>query len=118
MTQAEARAEFRFHKAAIRGIVTTVGEQCVRFVDEGPKLGLSEAEIARLQRAIGLDRRHIVENGQTTVDLCEASARRLLIGCDVAASSVQALILVTQSPDYSAPSSAIALAKSSRGCSD
>jgi 3-oxoacyl-[acyl-carrier-protein] synthase III len=109
VTQAETRAELRFHKAAIRGIVTSVGEQCIRFVDEGPRLGLSEAEVARLQRAIGLNQRHIVRDGQTTVDLCEASARRLLTGCDVAASSVQALILITQSPDYSAPSSAIAL---------
>jgi 3-oxoacyl-[acyl-carrier-protein] synthase III len=109
VTQAETRAELRFHNAAIRGIVTSVGEQCIRFVDEGPKLGLSEAEIARLQRALGLDQRHIVKDGQTTVDLCEASARKLLKGCDVAAASVQALILVTQSPDYSAPSSAIEL---------
>jgi 3-oxoacyl-[acyl-carrier-protein] synthase III len=105
----ESAAQLRFSNASIKGIVTTVGEQCVRFVDEAPTLGLSEGEVARLQRALGLEQRHIVGPGQTTVDLCEASARKLLKGCDVQAGAIQALILVTQSPDYSAPSSAIAL---------
>src|SRR5262249_4687861 len=104
-----ARAQLRFSNARLSGIVTTVGEKRVLFEEEGNQLGLQPNEITRLQRAIGLNARYVVSNGETTVDLCEASARRLLEGLDVAPSSVAGLILVTQSPDYAAPSSAIEL---------
>lgn len=104
-----ARAQLRFSSASVTGIVTTVGSKCIRFEDEGPQLGLEPNEVARLQKAIGLDQRHVVAGAETTVDLCEASARRLLDGLGVAASSVAGLILVTQTPDYAAPSSAIEL---------
>lgn len=103
------RARLRFANAAISGIVTTVGERTMRFVEEGPALGLEPGEIARLQRAIGLDARQIVAGDETTVDLCEASARRLLEGLGIGAETVTGLILVTQTPDHSAPASAIAL---------
>jgi len=104
-----ARARLRFRNASLSGLVTTVGEKRMLFEEEGGQLGLEPAEIVRLQRAIGLNARHIVSNGETTVDLCEASARRLLEGLDVAPSSLAGLILVTQTPDYAAPSSAIEL---------
>ena len=109
MQNDNARARLRFENAAIAGIVTTVGDKLVRFEEEGPKLGLAPNEITRLQRAIGLNTRHLVGNGETTVDLCEASARRVLAGLDVPASSVSALILVTQTPDFRSPASAIEL---------
>ncbi len=72
-------------------------------------MGLSEAEVARLKRAIGLDRRQIVSGGETTSDLCAHSARRLLAGCGIDASDCQGLIFVTQTPDYAAPATAISL---------
>jgi 3-oxoacyl-[acyl-carrier-protein] synthase-3 len=103
-----ARAELRFHNAGIAGIVTTVGSQCRRFADEAASMGLEGAEIARLQRAIGLEQRYVVgDNDTTTVDLCVASARRLLAGLDLAPSDISGVILVTQSPDYAAPASAM-----------
>jgi 3-oxoacyl-[acyl-carrier-protein] synthase-3 len=104
-----ARAELRFRNARLKGVVTTVGSQRVDFLAEAFGLGLSEAEAARLQRAVGLGTRYIARDGETTVDYCVASARRLLDGTGVSASSIQGVILVTQSPDYAAPSSAIAI---------
>ncbi len=109
MTSEPARARLSFGNAALAGIVTTVGDRKVLFAEEGPALGLEPGEISRLQRAIGLEARQIVSGGETTVDLCEASARRLLAGLDVPAASVSGLILVTQTPDHAAPASAIEL---------
>ncbi len=109
MADEPARARLSFGNAALAGIVTTVGDRQVLFAEEGPSLGLEPGEISRLQRAIGLEARQIVSGEQTTVDLCEASARRLLAGLDIPASSVSGLILVTQTPDHSTPASAIAL---------
>lgn len=106
---APGRAQLRFTQAVLRGLVTTVGSRTLHFAEEGPALGLSDAEIARLSRVIGLRARQIVPGSETTVDLCAASARRLLAGTGVRADQVQALIMVTQTPDHAAPSSAIAL---------
>lgn len=104
------RAELRFANASIRGIVTTVGDRMVEFAKEAPSMGLAEADVARLQRAIGLNRRQIVSGDQTTSDLCAHSARRLLEGCGITADQCQGLIFVTQTPDYAAPATAISLA--------
>jgi 3-oxoacyl-[acyl-carrier-protein] synthase III len=103
------RAQLSFDNAAIRGIVTTAGENSVKFVDEAETLGLDSGEVARLQRALGLEQRQVVNQGETTVDLCAHSAKALFAGCRVNPADVQAVILVTQTPDYAAPSSAIAL---------
>lgn len=104
------RAELHFANAAIRGLVTTVGDRAVDFADEAPSMGLGEADVARLQRAIGLRRRQIVSGDETTSDLCAHSTRRLLEGCGIAAADCQGLIFVTQTPDYAAPATAISLA--------
>ena len=109
MANDPARARLSFGNAALAGIVTTVGDRRVLFAEEGPALGLEPAEISRLQRAIGLHARQIVSGDETTVDLCEASARRLLAGLDIPASTVSGLIFVTQTPDHAAPGSATAL---------
>ncbi len=109
MQRAENRAQMTFDHAAITGIVTTVGERCVKFTDEASSMGLNESEVTRLQRALGLNQRYVVRANETTVDLCTHSAKKLLAGLNVDASSVCGVILVTQTPDYSAPSSAIEL---------
>lgn len=109
MRNETARARLRFANAALAGLVTTVGDRRVLFEEEAETLGLGANEAARLQRAIGLNARHVVTGDVTTVDLCEASARRLLDGLGVDPCSVAAIVLVTQTPDYSAPASAIEL---------
>lgn len=105
----QERARLRFDGPGLRGIVTTVGQKTVEFTEEAAHFGLSDKETERLQKVIGLNKRQVVDGDVTTLDLCFASAQNLLQGLGVEASSVQALILVTQTPDYSAPSSAIAL---------
>lgn len=103
------RAQLRFSHARIAGMVTTVGAQRRDFLQEAAGMGLSDGEASRLQRALGLETRCVVESDETTVDLCVASARRLLSGLGLQATELSAVILVTQTPDYAAPSSAIAI---------
>jgi 3-oxoacyl-[acyl-carrier-protein] synthase III len=103
------KAELTFFNASIQGIVTTVGDRLVKFVDEAPDLGLDAAEVSRLQRALGLEQRYIVSSDATTADLCEHSVKHLLTGCNVKAEEIQALIFVTQTPDYSSPATAISM---------
>ncbi len=59
---------------------------------------------------MGFSTRHVVADpGTTTADLCLHSARHLLRGLDLQPDAVDGLILVTQTPDYSSPSTSIAM---------
>jgi 3-oxoacyl-[acyl-carrier-protein] synthase III len=103
-------SQLAFHNAKISGVVTTVGEVLVPFAVDAETLGLSDQEASRMQQTVGLAHRYIVGGKTTTSDLCEHSAKHLLAGTGVAATDIQGLIFVSQTPDYSAPASAISLA--------
>ncbi|MFQ3270472.1 MAG: 3-oxoacyl-[acyl-carrier-protein] synthase-3, partial [Lentimonas sp.] len=102
-------AKCSFNQVQIGGVVTCVPplEKCID--DEIDLFGGNEKQIARLKKTIGLDRRRVVESGTTAADLCEAAAVRLLEGAGIAAESIDALIFVTQTPDYLQPCNAAVL---------
>ncbi|WP_345821096.1 ketoacyl-ACP synthase III [Methylobacterium fujisawaense] len=103
-------ADLRFSRATLAGLVTTVGARVLAFDDEAAALGLAPEEAERLKRAMGFSTRHVVADpGTTTADLCLHSARHLLRGLDLQPDAVDGLILVTQTPDYSSPSTSIAM---------
>ncbi len=103
-------ADLRFSRATLAGLVTTVGARVLAFDDEAAALGLAPEEAQRLKRAMGFSTRHVVADpGTTTADLCLHSARHLLRGLDLQPDAVDGLILVTQTPDYSSPSTSIGM---------
>ncbi|MCJ2064298.1 ketoacyl-ACP synthase III [Methylobacterium sp. J-088] len=103
-------ADLRFSRAGLAGLVTTVGARVVAFDEEAAALGLAPEEAERLKRAMGFSTRHIVADpGTTTADLCLHSARHLLRGLDLRPGDIDGLILVTQTPDYSSPSTSIGM---------
>jgi 3-oxoacyl-[acyl-carrier-protein] synthase-3 len=98
------------NKVRIGGIVTCVPstEKCID--DEIDTLfGGNEKQLARLKKTIGLDRRRVVEAGTTAADLCYDAAMRLLERADVALGSIDAVICITQTPDYPQPCNAAVL---------
>ena len=103
-------AELGFDHCAIRGMVTTVGGNKVVFEEEAAGMGLGENEAARLKRTMHFGSRHVVSNpATTTADLCRHSAEKLLAGLGVDAASIEGLLMVTQTPNYASPSTAIRL---------
>lgn len=103
-------AELRFGHAGIAGLVTTVGGRALAFDAEAADLGMSPEEAERLKRAMGFTTRQVVvRDDTTTADLCLNSARELLRGLDLQPADLDGLILVTQTPDYSSPSTAIGM---------
>ena len=68
---------------------------------KGDKKGLE-----RIKKVIGLQTRHIAEKHITASDLGLQAATRLLESLEVERDSIDALIFVTQSPDYFCPASA------------
>lgn len=91
---------------AIRAVAAAVPTQIARTQDYEY---LTPDERARFQKATGIAERHIVREGQFASDLCMAAALRAMAHLGWEKESVGALILVTQSPDYPIPATAIIL---------
>jgi 3-oxoacyl-[acyl-carrier-protein] synthase-3 len=103
-------AELKFSNASISGVVTTVGGRTVTLDSERETLGLSVEQAARLKQSVGLSARQVViDPATTTADLCVYSAEALLKGLALDATDIDGLILVTQSPDFSSPSTSISM---------
>lgn len=105
----DSLASLTFNKPVIKGVATTVGSREVFFRDSAAEFGLSDREANRLSKALGLDRRWIVGGDKTTADLCAQSSRKIISELEVDPKSIGALIMVTQTPDYASPSTAISL---------
>lgn len=101
-------AKVSFKNIKISAIVTTVGDQKVSLDDEMELFGFDEKNLKRLKKSIGLDTRYIASDGICTSDLCYNSAKMILDKLDCK-DDIEALLFVTQSPDYKAPSTAIIL---------
>jgi 3-oxoacyl-[acyl-carrier-protein] synthase-3 len=103
-------ADLIFSNAGLSAVVTTLGGRRVMIEDERERLGLSIPDMERLQRSIGLNSRNVVvDPTTTTADLCLHSAERLLAGVGLGPETLDGLILVTQTPDFASPSTAISL---------
>ena len=103
-------AELRFTQAALSGLVTAVGGRVVAFDAEAADLGMAPEEAQRLKRSMGFGtRRVVVRDDTTTADLCQHAADHLLRGLDLKPADIDGLILVTQTPDFSSPSTAIGM---------
>jgi 3-oxoacyl-[acyl-carrier-protein] synthase-3 len=99
----------QFQRALLRGLVTCVPRTERRIDDEVELFGGNARQIARIKKTIGLDRRRVVEPGVTSADLCGHAAGELLAAAGRAADAVDALVCVTQTPDYLQPCNAAVL---------
>jgi len=98
-----------FENIAITAMVTTVGEKRVLLEDEKEKFGFDDASLKRIQRSIGLESRYVAGDGVCTSDLCVQSAEDIFKNSSIKKEEIDALLFVTQSADYKAPSTAIIL---------
>ncbi|MEX0321440.1 MAG: ketoacyl-ACP synthase III [Puniceicoccaceae bacterium] len=100
----------RISGVRISGLVTAVPRNEVSIEeDEAHLFDGNQDQIKRLKQAIGLDRRRIVANGMTALDLAEPAVRELLDKTGTDASEIDGLFFVTQTPDYMQPGNAVLL---------
>jgi len=93
---------------AIRAVSVAVPEHEIRLEDELEYYDGSMKKAERARAMIGIDRRRIAFPGQTASDLCAAAAVKLF--CEVPeAHKADALVFVTQSPDFDFPATACIL---------
>ena len=87
-----------------RGVVSCVPKSIISNLDCPPE---KRSERERLVRNIGIEQRRICYPWQYFSDLAVAAAEKLLGELKWAREEVDALIVVTQSPDYLIPATAI-----------
>ncbi len=95
-----------FETAKITGLAVSVGENEIFMKDEPEYYGGDPGHFKKLQEMIGFDRRFWANPETTTTDLCLHSARHLLRAMEVESESIEAVISVTQTPDYHMPGNA------------
>ena len=91
------------------GITAVVPEKCINIDDEIEFFNNDRALLERNKKILGLGTRHVVEEGVAVSDLLATAAERLFDGMKLDRSSVDALIVVTTSPDYHYPATACIL---------
>lgn len=96
----------RFLNASLDSILSVVPAEQHSITDLPELYGSDAAHLKKLKDLIGLDKRHVAPPGITAGDLCGEAAGRLLDKRNIPRSSIDALILVTQTPDYIMPCTA------------
>jgi len=92
-----------YHNKAITGILTVLPAKEVKFEDEMENYNFSVAKSLKLKMAMGYNKHRIAEDGVTISDLCIYGLNHLFENELLKKEEIDALILVTQSPEYFMP---------------
>lgn len=103
----ESGLPFSSTHLAMRGVVCALPRTQIHNADLAGRFG-AEA-VADVSKMIGVQSRRRAADGQTTADLCQAAAQTLLDDLGWERDSIDALIFISQTPDYVLPATACAL---------
>ncbi|OGC04137.1 3-oxoacyl-ACP synthase [candidate division WOR-1 bacterium RIFOXYA12_FULL_43_27] len=97
-------AKSKFSNVKISGIASIIPPIRKSIVDEIDLYGGDIKQIERIRRRIGLDVRFVVDERTTSSDLCEYAANIMFKSLSFNPEDIDALIFVSQTPDYFIPS--------------
>jgi len=100
-------ATFSVPAPRLAGLVSAIPDHVETEADLAARFG--ENATRRIVQATGIHSRPVAPPGQTTADLAEAAARRLLDGVGWDPASVGLIVVVTQTGDYPLPATACLL---------
>lgn len=92
-----------FKDKKITGILTVLPKKVVKFEDEIENYSFSPAKSMKLKLAMGYKEHRIAEEGQTSLDFCEAGLTYLFENNLLNKGEIDALLFVSQSPDFFVP---------------
>ena len=95
--------ELRFDGVKIAGVQLILPEREIAFDNEVDSYSFSSAQSAKLKNVMGYDRRRVVSEGVTSSDLVVAGFEALIDSGQLDPESLDALIVVTQTPDFIMP---------------
>lgn len=93
----------KFHNKRITGILTVLPTREVTFEEEMENYNFSTAKSVKLKMAMGYNKHRIVEEGVCVSDLCIHGLNYLFENNLLCKEDIDALLLVTQSPDHFMP---------------
>ncbi|MFZ5988182.1 MAG: ketoacyl-ACP synthase III [Bacillota bacterium] len=91
----------------IKGIACAVPDNIKRSEDYNEVFG--EESVRKFVNMTGVKTRHVALDEQCSSDLCYVAAKKLMEKLNWEPSSIDALILITQTPDYAVPATACVL---------
>ena len=97
--------DFTFKHKRIAGILTVLPSKVVKFEDDIENYNFSPAKCMKLKLAMGYKEHRIAEPGQTSVDFAEFGLSYLFDNNLLQKDEIDALLFVSQSPDYFMPAS-------------
>lgn len=95
--------KLRFEGARIIGIQLVLPSREIAFESEIEAYSFTPQQSAKLKQVMGYDRRRVVEDGVTSSDLVVEGFKKLRESGQFDLDSLDALIVVTQTPDYLMP---------------
>jgi 3-oxoacyl-[acyl-carrier-protein] synthase III len=98
----------KFEGVKISGISVCIPEQVVNNLESGLSI-FSEVELRKTIGSIGVTMRHVAPPGICTSDLCFEAASSLLGELQVNRDEIDAVIFLSQTPDYRLPATACIL---------
>ncbi|MES2663169.1 MAG: ketoacyl-ACP synthase III [Pseudomonadota bacterium] len=102
-------AQAKINHCKIAGVVSCVPQTKIENTDLGEQFSM--IEIRKITAMAGIQSRHVSNGQQTSVDFCLHAARDLVKGLQWDPASIDAIIMVTQTPDYHLPSSSCLIHK-------
>ncbi len=98
-----------FNNIEITGIATCIPEKEIDNTIEGKKLINDQDKLEKTLKTIGVYKRHIAGDNVCTSDLCCYAAEKLIEELPIDKESIDAVLFVSQTPDYITPSTACVL---------
>lgn len=95
--------DFLFKHKRISGILTVLPKTAVKFEDEMANYNFSPAKSMKLKKAMGYNEHRIAAPGKTSSDFCQYGLQYLIDNGQLKAEEIDALLFVSQSPDYFMP---------------
>jgi 3-oxoacyl-[acyl-carrier-protein] synthase-3 len=95
-------ADFKFNNVNIKGIYTSVSNNFKTVMDIGREVGLTDEEVLKFQQATGVNKIHS-NPILTTSDYCLNAAQNLMHDINWLPEDVDAIIFLSQTPDYILP---------------
>lgn len=93
----------KFNNKKITGILTILPENEIKFEDEIDNYDFSKSQSMKLKLIMGYDKRRVIKEGTTVSDLCIFGLNHLFEKGYLQKDEIDALVLITQSPDHFMP---------------
>ena len=95
--------DFVFKHKRVSGILTVLPQKVVKFEDEMANYNFSPIKSMKLKIAMGYNEHRIAAPGQTSADFCQYGLQYLINKGFLKSDEIDALLFVSQSPDYFLP---------------